>query len=64
MKILYFDNRKGLTIYAARVLHSLTFIGHGASGASCPRNMLPVLACTIMISSVFLGRDVPLFLFT
>ena len=29
-----------------------------------PRNVLLILPCTFIIFSVFLGRDVPLFLFT
>ena len=55
------------TIYVSMlpsVLQSLTFIGHGVADASCPRNVLLILPCTFMISSIFLRRDVPPFLFT
>ena len=44
------------------VLQSLTFIGHGVADALCSRDVLLILPCTFMISSIFLGRDVPLFL--
>ena len=46
------------------VLQYLPFIGHGVASALCPRNVLLILPCTFMISSIFLGPDVPLFLFT
>ena len=44
------------------VLQSLTFIGLGVAGASCPRCVLLVLSCIFIIFSVFWGRNVPLFI--
>ena len=55
-----------LSIYVSvlpSILQSLAFTGHGVVGTTCPRNNLLIPPC-IFISSIFLRRDVPLFLFT
>ena len=37
---------------------------YGRRSAKYPRNVFLILPCTFIISSIVLGRDVPLFLFT
>ena len=44
------------------VLQFLTFIDHGVAGASCPRNVFPILPYTFMIPSI-LGGAMYLFSF-